>query len=239
MRQETQFTIAGFAAMAIVAGFYVGYNSSASAVSAAGDVRSEAGFSEDAPALPSGVGWEEMRDAVASPAPVRPPELRPAPAPAALVQERDSWVRSQSLFMALTSGPIDFIAKKTLLASGAGFARFCKDPVRVDRYLRHPLIRGVLDSPALLGGLLGSQAVIDGFLRSPAMQDPRAIAALAGSPLLRRIANDPGIQKTLGRPGVLNGIISNPNTLSWLMSHPDGMSAFLKVSPAAARALGR
>jgi hypothetical protein len=236
---ERSYTIAGFAALAIFGGFYVGFTGPAESPTV--EERSASGFSLDSgPARSEAASAEPLRDAVAA-VPAAPPAaaFRPAPAPKASEPAigSESWVKAQAMFIALMAKPVDFIVKKTLLATGAGFAKFAKDPVRVNRYLRHPLIRGVINSPTLLRALLTQQAVVDGFLRSPAMQDPRAIAALAKSPLLKRISEDPGIQKVLAQPGVVTGVVSNPNTLGWLMSHPEGMAAFMRLSPAAGAAL--
>jgi hypothetical protein len=228
----------GVAVLTVVACFFAGYSyDGAPQAQAAPEDRTSSGFNLDSAA--------GDRAAVPARAPVSsltpPPSAKtPAAAPAASPRESlEAWVLRQGLYAALMAAPVDFIVKKTLLATGDGFARFCKDPSRVDRYLRHPIIRGVIDSPALLRAVLSTPAVAEGVLRSPAMQDPRAVAAFADSALMKRIANDPGIQRVLSEPGVVNGLVANPQTLGFLMSHPTAMSAFARISPMASAALGR
>ncbi|MBI3553750.1 MAG: hypothetical protein HY077_14735 [Elusimicrobia bacterium] len=229
---ERTYRWAGLAVLAVTGCLYLGYSSPGASDAPQAEERAVTGFNVDAVSSERSSVPGPLRDAVAAARPV------PAAVAARSAVSGAERVEGRSLFVELMSKPVDFIVKKTLLAKSESFEKFVRDPARVDRYLSHPLIRGVLDNPRLLRGLLSSQAVISGFVRSPAMQDSRAISALANSLLLKRISQDRGVQNVLKEPGFVSGLVLNPEAFGWLSKHPDALTAFSKMSPSVGQSMG-
>jgi hypothetical protein len=144
-------------------------------------------------------------------------------------------VRSDRRYQSLLAGPAKFIASKTMLGNGKALQVFLADPKRVDRYLDHPVIHGALTSPSIVKTML-TAPVIEAFLTSAAMKDPKVVRALAGSKLVKEIANAPGVQQALADPAIVQRLMLNPNTGSWLGRNPDAMKALVQFGPAFAAA---
>lgn len=152
--------------------------------------------------------------------------VRPAPMSSSPRTLSAGAVQNDGRFKGLLSSPAAFLAKKTHLGKPEKFAAWLSDSRRVDRYLAHPLVRGVVDSP-LLTRMIVRPAVVSAFLQSPAMSDPRALAALSKSGLVQKLAEYPGVQALLDDPQFVQGVLMNPQTTAYLARHKDA-GALLK-----------
>lgn len=136
------------------------------------------------------------------------------------------WALGNRMLQAFLAEPGRFIAQRTLLAKPASFMAFIRDRGRVERYLKHPLIRAVLESPELTRAVAGRPGVLHGFLSSPAMQDPRAVSELAKSALLKELSGKQGIQALLEDADFVQKILMDAKTMEWLGRNPDAARAF-------------
>lgn len=167
------------------------------------------------------------------------PEARPAPKPvapavakssaAAQAAPLSSWVPAQKIFQDMIAAPTDFLVRRTNLGDPRKLRAFLKDRQRTRRYLGHPLIRGVLDDPALVRRLAGNPVLVRAFLKSPAMQDSAAVSALAESGFLDEILKSPGVSALVDDPEFVRRVLVNSDTAAWAAKHPEALPALSKI----------
>ncbi|MDD5656576.1 MAG: hypothetical protein PHF00_04905 [Elusimicrobia bacterium] len=176
--------------------------------------------------LPGPAGEADAAAAAQAPA-----SATPVPA-AAAARPGAAYAAGSPMLRALLSAPARFIVEKTLLGRPEEFRRFLSDPRRTRRYLSHPLVKEILSDTALVRRLAGNRAVVDAFLQSPAMQDPRAIQALADSGLCRSILQSPGASALADDPAFVRDLFVNPRTVAWISSHPEAAAAVGRLNQA-------
>lgn len=164
-------------------------------------------------------------------APAAPAAPAPRPAGSSLTAG-EGWAKSSGAFGAILDTPAKFMLKKSYLGKPASFQKFASDPKKVDAWLKRPLVRAVTGSPALTRLLVLRPGVMRSFLDSPAMKDPRAIAALGRSPLLKELAQRPGVKAALSDQALVKRALMGPEVMGWLAKHPEGMTAFQQMSAA-------
>ncbi len=200
-------------------------------------------------ALASG---ETLRDAVAPPVlssltrplatagmdvggPVRkPPEAAPR---AVITPKAEAWAKQHKFLRALIAKPAAFLIGRSALGSASGLRSFLGNPKKVDAYMNSALVRVTLNSPTLAKALLGDTMVVGAFLATPALRDPQALRALLSSPMLRKMLDCPAIQEALGDPAVMETIIADPQTVSWIAAHPQALLVLAEAAPALGDAL--
>lgn len=221
------------------------------------------GFNLDERPAPSrtALADDSLRDAVAAAAPAaaipgslspRPIAFdgmavpgRPAPdaAPAGPVRpitaKAEAWARKNPWWTALLAKPAAMLARRSALGSARDLKTFLGNPAKVNAYLDSPLTRVVLNSPTAAKALLGNPAVIRAALASPALQDPQALRALLGSPMLRKMLDCPGVQEALADEGVMRRMWTDPQTVAWIASHPQALTTIAKAAPALAEGFAR
>lgn len=200
---------------------------------------------------------EQLRDAVAAPVspkpiPIQemspipsmqaPPEESPAPVadarPAAAPSPKIArWARGQKVFRALLRAPASFMMSQGALRAPRALRAFLDDKKAVERYLNSPLVRAALKDPATAKSLLSSPVLLSAFVSTPAMRDPASVRALAGSRMLRKMLDCPGVQEALSDPKVQSAIAGDPHVIEWLGSHPEALRALGSVVPSLADAL--
>lgn len=144
----------------------------------------------------------------------------------------EAWAKNHEFLAGLIAKPASFLMSRSSLGSVRDLRAFLADPQKVDAYMNSTLVRVTINSPAVAKVLLGNPAVIHAFLATPAMRDPQAVRALLGSPMLRKMLDCPAIQKALGEPEVMNKMIADPKTISWIVAHPDALMAIASAVPA-------
>lgn len=177
---------------------------------------------ESLPVIEEEGGEMPLRDAMAMPrapaalAPARavPPRSPMAAGPAA---SGDPKISADSM-KALLTQPMTYITQKTWLGKPAGFQKFISDPKRVKRYIDNPIVKSVIDSPAMTRVFVSNSMLVSAFLASPAMRDPAAMKALASSPLLRELAQHKGVQAALADPAIMQKLLmTNPQAAQLLL----------------------
>lgn len=196
---------------------------------------------------------ETLRDAVASAPPPASSMMKPiadanmfiGSAPKGAVDKRytvitpkaEAWARKHKFLAGLIARPAKFMMSRSSLGSGRDLRAFLANPKRVDAYMNSALVRITINSPTVAKALLGNPAVIRAFLSSPAMRDPRAVRALLGSPMVRKMLDCTAIQEALGDPAVMKRMIADPRTIEWIAAHPDALLAIASAVPALGDAL--
>jgi len=191
---------------------------------------------------------ETLRDAVAAAPPSASSMMRPIADPGMMIgaapkggMERkytvitpkaEAWARKHKFVAALLARPAKFLMSRSSLGSGRDLRAFLADPKKVDAYMNSSLVRVALNSQTVAKALLGDPAVIRAFLAMPAMRDPKAVRALLGSPMVRKMLDCPAIQEALGDPVVMKRMVADPQTLAWLAAHPDALLAIAGAAPA-------
>jgi hypothetical protein len=196
---------------------------------------------------------ETLRDAVAAVPPAPSSLMRQIADPGMVVgggapkathytvitPKAEAWAKKHKFLTGLIAKPASFLMGRSSLGSARDLRAFLADPQKVDAYMNSALVRVTLNSPTVAKALLGNPAVIRAFLAMPAMRDPQAVRALLGSPMLRKMLDCPAIQEALGDPEVMNKMIADPKTISWIASHPDALMAIASAAPALGDALKR
>lgn len=161
--------------------------------------------------------------------PAAPAPAKPARSSAGTVASPTTIVQKDGRFVALLSSPASFLTQKTFLGSASRLRVFLGDAARSRRYVEHPIVAGVLASPALVK-LLAKPAVVRAFVTSPAMQDPAAVQALASSPLAKAVLNSPGVVENVRTdPQFMKRIVDEPQTADWLARHPSAGMVFAQM----------
>lgn len=209
-----------------------------------------------APARPSSplAPGETLRDAVAAAPPPASSLMKPIADPgmvvgaapqggmqsrrAAVTPKAVAWARKHAFLAGLIAKPAKFLVSRSAMRSPRDLRAFLSDPRKVDAYMNSSLVRVAINSPAVAKALLGNPAVIRAFLAAPAMRDPRAVRALVGSPMLRKMLDCPAIQEAIGDPVVMRRMFADPETIRWLAAHPDAMTAITAAVPAFGGAFG-
>lgn len=125
-------------------------------------------------------------------------------------------------------GPARFLVNNTHFGSAGKLGKFLADPARVGRYLNHPLIQSVLNSPTLVKSL-ASPAMTKAFVESPAMRDPAAVRALLNSGLVDRIAKSRGVKEALGDSAFTGKVILQPEVMTWMTQNPDASKVLMRL----------
>lgn len=198
-----------------------------------------------APPLPRG---ETLRDSVAAAPPPASSMLKPIAdanmvagvAPKGGMDRRytvitpkaEAWAKKHRFLAAMAARPAKFLLTRSSLGSPRELRAFLADPKKVDAYMNSALVRIAINSPAVAKTILGNPAVIRAFLSAPAMRDPKAVRALLGSPMVRKMLDCPAIQEALGDPAVMKRMVADPETIRWLAAHPDALMAVAGAAPA-------
>ncbi len=180
------------------------------------------------PAAPSD-SLAMLRDAVASDGGMRGARMLPGPAGLARFQSSTEKVKGNALFQELVTRPAGFMLRRTHLGDPAKLKGFLRDPARIKKYLTHPVIRGVLENPALVKLLVKTPGVAAAFLSSPAMRDPATVTALSESVFLDRVLTSPGVTGAMSDPEVAAAVTGSPELTAYLASNPSGMTVLRKL----------
>jgi len=190
---------------------------------------------------------ESLRDAIAAAPPAASSLMRPIAAPGMAVvgmpreapkpltvitPKAETWALKNKVLARMIAKPAAFLMARSPLSSARGLRAFLADPKKVDAYMNSALVRIALNSPKTAKALLGNPALIRAFLATPAMRDPKTVRALLGSPMLRKMLDCPAIQEALGDPAVMNRMVADPQTISWVAAHPDALMAIASAAPA-------
>ncbi len=177
------------------------------------------------------IGFDGMAGRPESPAVSAAPAAA-GPAPRPLRAAAISWVRKSRAFAALLTRPSAALTGRSPMASPRGLREFLADDKRVDRYMNSALVRVTLNSPGIAKMILGNPAVIRAFLASPAMRDPQAVRELLGSPMVRKMMDCPAIHEALSDPVVMQKMVMDPQTVAFIASNPDALTAIAQAVPA-------
>lgn len=194
-----------------------------------------------APAMP--MPEMPMRDAVAS---SRPTFATAAPAPAAaapvaaksaekLPEKPAPSAAAKAGFASLLSSPARYLVSKTMLGKPGELARKLERKEFGKSYVQTPIVRSVLESPSAVSAILGNAALRRAFLDSPAMRDPRVVDKLGESALLQYVLTSDGVQKALGKPGVLQSVLMAPDTLAWMQRSPENRALMTRLTASMSR----
>ncbi len=151
-------------------------------------------------------------------------------------EKAERWARTNKLVAAMAAKPAAFFMSRSALGSARSMRAFLADPKKVDAYMNGALVRIALNSPTFAKSILGNPAVIRAFLASPAMKDPATAKALIGSAMARKMLDCPAIQEALSDPAVTRRMLADPQTVMWIATHPDALSAIAGAAPALADA---
>lgn len=146
----------------------------------------------------------------------------PAAAPNVLPKNMPEKGRGE--WSALFTRPMEYLVAHTWLGSGDKLARLARNHGSARRYLERPLVRTVLHSPMLLNLLTSNRTIVGAVLKTPAMQDPRAVQALLGSPLMHDILTSPAVKGLLSNPIAVANTLGNEEVSAWLRKNPVAMS---------------
>jgi hypothetical protein len=155
-----------------------------------------------------------------------------------ITAKAEAWAKKHRLLAAMAARPAKFLMTRSSLGSPRALRAFLADPKKVDAYMNSALVRIAINSPAVAKAVLGNPAVVRAFLASPAMRDPKAVRALLGSPMVRKMLDCPAIQEALGDPAVMRRMVADPETIRWIASHPDALMAIATAAPALGDAFG-
>ena len=165
------------------------------------------------------------------------PQSAPEKRYTVMTPKAEAWAKKHRFLTALIAKPAQFMMSRSPLGSARAMRAFLADPKKVDAYMNSPLVRITLNSPTVAKAVLGNPTVIRAFLAEPAMRDPQTVRALLGSPMLRKMLDCPAIQEALGDPAVMNRMVADPQTITWIASHPQALLAIAGAAPALGDAL--
>lgn len=157
------------------------------------------------------------------------PEARRA---AVIAPQAEVWAKKHPFLTGLIAKPATFLMHRSALGSASGLRAFLGNPKKVDAYMNSALVRVTLNSPTLAKAVLGNPTVVGAFLATPALRDPQALRALLSSPMLRKMLDCPAIQEALGDSAVMEKMISDPRTVSWIAAHPQALLVLAEAVPA-------
>ncbi len=156
---------------------------------------------------------------------------------AVVTPQAEAWARKHPFLTGLIAKPAAFLMGRSALGNARGLRSFLGDPKTVDAYMNSALVRVTLNSPTVAKAVLGNSAVVGAFLATPALRDPQALRALLSSPMLRKMLDCPAIQEALGDPVVMEKMIADPRTVSWIAAHPQALLVLAEAAPALGDAL--
>lgn len=155
-----------------------------------------------------------------------------------ITPKAESWAKRHKFFSDIAARPAAALLARGPLGSARALRAFLSDRKKVDSYMNSAIVRVTLNSPTAAKALLGNPVVVRAALATPAMRDGQAVRALLGSPMLKKMLDCPAVQEALADPGVIQRMITDPQTILWLAHHPDVMTAIGTAAPALAEAAG-